>query len=377
MTPVGHIRGFARIGRFRSFAALPRRAALAVLVALVAGCTSTTTPPPPIDDPLPVPVGYRPLSTPASPLVNLLQTYQHRDDDAVVMLETLMRKGTFVREIIDSTESGLATEHRYWGREKAIFANLFVHDPTVTRAQLIWLTSPADTSSPTPCALVGDPPVTLRFRDRPYTLLWSHGYADSVIAGLWDVYVAPVDTLQRPLRWQIVRWTDTVRSVQPRYRPLTTPAAPIIDLGLCWQHADDAAAAQYPLLFDQSRFVFRYSDDMGAHAWDAAREIAASQALFGEPDARTRLDFLLARADTTTMTASTDPGDPTGTLRCRVTGITFSLRRGGLLYVAEGSADIYVAPVGGLWKIVRWEDNTTAPAGASLRLSWGAVKALY
>ncbi len=362
-----------------------RRALVLVCLACVAGCTSVTAPPP-VDDPLPVPLGYRPLSTPAAPLVDLLQLYTNRDDDAIAMLETLMRKDTFVREVADSTQYASVVEHRYWGRERALFANLFVHDPTVTKAQLTWLTQPGDTVAPTPCALIGDPPQTYRFKDRPYTLVWSRGYADSVITGTWDMYVAPVDTSARPLRWQVVRWTDVVTSVQPRYRPLTTPAAPIIDLGLCWQHCDEPAAAEYATLFDAGRFVFRYSDGGGTHEWPMGSELVAAQALFRDPGAAPRLRFLTARADTAAMTASDVPGDPPGALRCHVSDIAFTFFNAGQQWGCTGAAEIYVAPVAGQWKIVRWEDATVPvppPSGAAASvpavtgLSWAGIKQLY
>lgn len=376
----------------RSLTAAFRGRAVACLVAMavtgamavLAGCGSKVVEPPPVPDPLPVPVGYRPLSTPASAILNLRQLYQNRDDDAIAMLDTLMRKDTFIRDYADSTQYGSQVEHRLWGRERANFANRFVHDPTLTKADLTWLTAPADTSDPTPCALIGDPPSTFRFKDRPYTLVLSHGYADSVVSGIWDVYVAPVSPTQQPLRWQIVRWGDIVQSVQPRYRPLTTPAAPLIDLGLCWQHCDEAAAAEYATLFDDAHFTFTYTDDTGPHAWGAGVEIAASQAVFRDPGAVTKLRYLLQRADTLAMTPSTVAGDPSGTLRCHIRAVNFTFRnQPGIQYGCAGSADIYVAPLGGVWKIVRWEDGTApapiegGPTGDVTGITWAGIKASY
>ncbi len=83
------------------------------------------------------------------------------------------------------------------------------------------------------------------------------------------------------------------------------------------------------------------------------------------------------------MVASTVPGDAAGTMKIRINGIHLAVQKGSILYQPQGSCDFYVASTAGVWKIVRWEDNTAPPAAAPAlnaavkRTTWFALKQLY
>jgi hypothetical protein len=181
------------------------------------------------------------------------------------------------------------------------------------------------------------------------------------------------------------------------YRPLTTAAAPLVNVGLCYARNDSAAVVEYRQLFDLVTYVFNFSDPSDDPRGDGyfgyGPEVATAESLFTDREISSiDLKFLTNPSDTLGM----DPGQsglPPGTRKFVVTGIELRVTRGSTEYTARGSCTFYIAPSSGsqgtVWRIVRWDDMTGTPVAAArsslgggmrpnvLPATWGRVKSLY
>ncbi len=161
----------------------------------------------------------------------------------------------------------------------------------------------------------------------------------------------------------------------PDYRPLTTYAAPLYNLVLTYENHNAEAVDQYKTLI-ASNYQFRYYDPQSStpstpQFWGYSEEIATAQGLLTDATVTT-LALVFPLADTANIEPSSFVGDPVGTMKITINGIDLQVQRGDILYQTHGSADFYVAPIAGVYQIVRWEDNTAPPAAAPRPASKGA-----
>jgi hypothetical protein len=167
------------------------------------------------------------MSTPAAPLINLGRCYEQHDQAASSEYKNLFDPFRFWRGVTDSTVAPPTYFERHFADETRSFTALTVD--TSVSVSITFLANPADTLLPTPCALPGDPPNTFRFANRPVRMNIRRGGVDSLIVGTWDLYVAPIDTLNNLPEWRIIRWIETrpapsVTSSAVRARTSPVPA---------------------------------------------------------------------------------------------------------------------------------------------------------
>lgn len=167
------------------------------------------------------------------------------------------------------------------------------------------------------------------------------------------------------------------------YRPLTTPAAPLWNLLRAYSQKGPDAASRYATLLDPTLFAFRYYDPQSPDPtvrkiWGYTTDSTCTAGLLTDPSV-SRIDLTFPLADTTGMINSPVTTDPAGTKKITVNGIVLHVQKGDILYQTTGSGDFYVAPSAGLWKIIRWDDNTSPPVAspafstASKPTSWGSI----
>jgi hypothetical protein len=150
------------------------------------------------------------------------------------------------------------------------------------------------------------------------------------------------------------------------YRPLTTPVAPLANLGLTYKRHDLEAIRQYRTLFDPVNYKFTFKDKSddprGDGYYDYNEEIASAESLFSDPDiSNITLTFLSNPADT--LGQDNDlVGAPAGTRKFIVNNIELHVFKGSTDYYSVGSCIFYVSPIttNGVteYKIYQWLDQT-------------------
>ena len=159
--------------------------------------------------------------------------------------------------------------------------------------------------------------------------------------------------------------------VPQSYRPQDVPGAyvaPLYNLVKAYEYKDADAADRYTQIIDKDLFQFRYYDPQSANPtqpkfWAYPEEVTTTKGLLTDPDV-SRIDLSFPLADTSGMTPSSVVGDPAGTMKITINGIVLNVQKGDVLYQTTGSGDYYIAPIAGVYKIIRWEDNTAPPAAS-------------
>lgn len=162
----------------------------------------------------------------------------------------------------------------------------------------------------------------------------------------------------------------------PNYRPLNSPGAVLYNLVLTYDQHNADAVEHYKDLIARDIYQFRYYDPQSStpstpQFWGYSEEITTATGLLTDTQV-TRLELLFPLDDTTKAEPSSFVGDPPNTVKITINGINLQVQRGDILYQTNGSADFFIAPISGIYQIVRWEDNTAPPAGAPRLAGKGA-----
>ncbi len=155
----------------------------------------------------------------------------------------------------------------------------------------------------------------------------------------------------------------------PAYRPQNVAnayVAPLHNMIVAYAERGTDAADHYKEILDKDLFQFRYYDPQSSTPtipkfWGYAEDVTTTTGLLTDPDV-SKIELTFPLADTSGMVPSSVVGDPTGTMKITINGILLYVQKGDVLYQTTGSGDFYVAPIAGVYKLIRWEDNTAPPA---------------
>jgi hypothetical protein len=367
----------------RRCATLALGVCVATLAVLVAGCGDNPT--------QPSGEAYRPQSSPSATFANLRHAYNAHDADALAHYPALFDSTVFRRYFSGSHPAGHVAES--WGYADEIRSfETFVQDPTLVSYTMLWTDSA--TACVTPSDSLADPPGTMHYTFTQVTVDIDHASSGTTLSGSYEIDVAPVDTVAGVPQWRIVRWRDTTLGASFA-RPLTTPYAPLYNLARCYEAGGQAAVDAYATLFDPARYEFVWDDptEPGLDNRYGYSDEVRTSAIFTDAAVYARYLTFLANAPDSVGTPSISVGDPPGTLRFTITGVSLTLDRPPTQYVTNGDAEFCVAPVDTLcgvpqWKIIRWIDRTMPP-GFAPRLdsgdghtpveptTWGWIKNAY
>ncbi len=166
------------------------------------------------------------------------------------------------------------------------------------------------------------------------------------------------------------------------YRPLTTPYAPLYNLEKAYANRGQEAYDRYAELFDPVLYKFIWDDTSTPTLEDSynyTEEIKTREMFVDASVASLSLTFLVNDADSL-GTPSNTVGDPPGTQRFTINGLSLSLDRPPTTYVTSGTAEFFVAPIDNNgkteWKIIRWRDLTSPPISTAPALQNEAPNAV-
>ena len=148
---------------------------------------------------------YRPLTTPAAVLDNLVITYQRHDQEAADKYKTLFDPNYYQFHYTDPQSPDPNIRLGWYYVEETSYTERLFLDPTVT---LIKLTFPlADTMAWMASDVTSDPPGTRVITINAIDLEVKKGDTDYITHGSCDYYISPFVT-GADTTWRMVRWED-------------------------------------------------------------------------------------------------------------------------------------------------------------------------
>ena len=164
---------------------------------------------------------------------------------------------------------------------------------------------------------------------------------------------------------------DCDHQVIVTYRPQNVEGAyvaPLYNLIQAYTEKGTSAMDHYKEILDKDLFTFRFYDPTSStptipNEWHYSEDITTTTGLLTDPEVKS-IDLTFPLADTLNMVPSSRVGDPPATMKITINGILLYVQKGDILYQTTGSGDFYVAPIAGVYKLIRWEDNTAPPAAS-------------